>query len=157
MKGQHARAQLKNLDHNTDLLPQYFLRKSIPTDRHLDIEIEDLINIDLIDRVYEENREFTPEFEGLYYKGQGVRRLIIRGEDKGLFVEWVLNNACFEDLERIFYVFCLARNNFPLPGNKTDKKMKAWRASLCDPGHKSSNLGLRPEPWWPYASERCDE
>lgn len=150
--GQRARDQLKKLDHNTDVLPQYFLRKSIPTDRHLDIEIEDLINIDLIDKFYKENREYIPEFEGLYYKGQKVRRLVVKGEDKGSFVEWIVKNAHFEDLERIFYVFCLARNRFPLPGKKTDKEMKAWRTTLCDPSHRSSNLGLRPEPWWPYAS-----
>lgn len=150
--GQHARDQLKRLDHNTDVLPRYFLRKSIPTDRHLDIEIEDLINIDLIDKFYKENREYIPEFEGLYYKGQKIRRLVVRGEDKESFVEWIVENACFEDIERVFYVFYLVRNRFPLPGKKTDQEMRVWRTTLCDPNHRSSNLGLRPEPWWPYAS-----
>lgn len=150
--GRQAEKKLKVLNQSVKLLPKEFLRKQPSTDSSLEIEIEDLVSLDCLDRFYTGHPELTPEYEGLYYKDPPIRRLVVNGTDKDRLVEWLKENAKFEDMERVVYLLCELRHHFGLAGPKSSSEMSAWRNEICQLGHHSSSSGLRPHPWW-YVSD----
>lgn len=146
--GRLAEGKLKTLNQSTKLLPKEFLRKHPSTDSSLEIEIEDLISLDCLDRFFIKNPNLTPEYEGLYYKTPSFRRLVIQGRDKDRFIDWLKGNAEFEDLERVCFLLCEIRQHFGLAAPKGGSEMKAWCEEICRFDHRSSSSGLRPQPWW---------
>ena len=150
--GRRAKEILKDLDQRTMLLPEVFCRKQGACADMVEVEIEDLISLSCIDRFFEARRDLTPEYEGLHYGSPEKRHLVVRGADKGALVDWLCDNASYEDLERVTFVLCEIRQNLGLPIPIPRNETRAWRDRLCGDAHPSSGAGLRPLPWWYVAA-----
>ena len=147
-RGRAAKEKLEALNQKVLLLHDAFLRKHRATDDNVEVEIEDLVSVECLDRFFEARTDLSPEFEALFYANPRVRRLVVRGADKEPFVQWLETNATFEDVERVVFVLCEICHHFGLGALKPKSDMRAWRDAICDPGHSSSRAGRRPAPWW---------
>lgn len=144
--GREAVKKAGTMDQRCLLLPREFSRRPEVGDS-VEVEIEDLLSVDCLDKFYESHPHVSPELETIYYKKDG-RRIVVCGSDKERLVDWVGQNATYEDLERIVYVLCWIRLELGLSVEKDRKDLEAWKRELCSAGSYTNRFGRRPKPWW---------
>ena len=99
--------------------------------------IEDLISVSCLDRFYSAHPDRRPAREEISYHPICGRRLVVRGEDKGMLADWLQQNAVAEDVFGIIHQLLSIRRRFALREPAIRHK---------PPGDGRS--GLRPQPWW---------
>jgi hypothetical protein len=113
-----------------------------------ELEIEDLVSLDCLDRFYEGESSLMPEAEFLVYGSPERRRLVVRGVDKERFIQWMERNATLDDVQNLVRLIRHIRWMFGLAnGEEIAKNFAATALS------NECRLGRRPKPWW-YVSNR---
>lgn len=127
--GREARKTAAKFGAPPVLLPAEFDPLKSPSGQE-EVEIEDLVSSDLLDRFYEDHPEFEDDRMRIQ-KGQRVR-VVIGGPHKLECAQWVEANGTFEDVERIAYVILMLREqlNFAMPSDAPD--LREWLARLSE-------------------------
>jgi hypothetical protein len=99
--------------------------------------IEDLLSVACLDRFYRAHPHLRPAREEIEHQPVEGRRIVVRGDDKHILVEWLARNATIEDIIGVVKQLLLIRRLFSLRERAIDIRVP-----------EESRRGLRPPPWW---------
>jgi hypothetical protein len=141
--GRHAQKELQILDQEVLLLDSKIACSRIEAD----VEIEDFISVDCLDRFYGTYQDLRPEREVIRYKAPVSRRLVVDGADKERLTEWLEINAELVDIESLVFILCEVRSRFSLRNLPAMKDRQSWRKKLIEEPNPHKHFGHRPEHW----------